>query len=407
MAIIEGFKVKNFRVLKDVTIGKLWAKEGVPLTPLTAVIGKNGVGKSTFFDAFGFLADCLKDGVEAACDKRGGFERIRSQGQVGPIEFYIQYRYEPSEIPITYEMAIGQDETIRPYVLNEYLRLNIDSSEDRFILMKLCNGKGFVLNGEGDVSANRRLKVSFQREERFELEDNRKLGIATLGSLTKHPIISGFKQFMESWYLSYFNPDAARNQFAVGAQRHLNPKGDNLGNVVQYMEREYKERFQDILDNIAKKIPGIDRIDTKELEDGRLLLRFHDKGFNKPFYHTQMSDGTLKFFTYMLLLNDPKPPPFICIEEPENGLYHKLLEALANEFRERATGEKDTSQVFITTHQPYFINALSPEEVWVMTKGEDGFASVTRASDDELVRNLYEQELPLGGLWYSDYLDPR
>ncbi|MBF0487399.1 MAG: AAA family ATPase [Nitrospirae bacterium] len=96
MAAIEGFRVRNFGVLKDVYIGKLWDTEGAqPLTPLSAVIGKNGVGKSTFFDAFGFLADCLKLWVEEACDKRGGFERIRSQGQTGPIEFRIHYMEEP------------------------------------------------------------------------------------------------------------------------------------------------------------------------------------------------------------------------------------------------------------------------------------------------------------------------
>ena len=44
-----------------------------------------------------------------------------------------------------------------------------------------------------------------------------------------------------------------------------------------------------------------------------------------------MSDGTLKVFSYLLLLEDPSPPPFLCIEEPENGLYHKLLEVLAAE----------------------------------------------------------------------------
>ena len=56
-------------------------------------------------------------------------------------------------------------------------------------------------------------------------------------------------------------------------------------------------------------------------------------GFRDPFFAQQMSDGTLKVFAYLLLLEDPDPPPFICIEEPENGLYHKLLETLAREFR--------------------------------------------------------------------------
>ena len=83
MARIEGIGIRNYRVLKDITLGKLWTTQKVqPLTPLTAVIGKNGVGKSSLFDCFGFLADCLRLGVESACDARGraGFQRIRSLG---------------------------------------------------------------------------------------------------------------------------------------------------------------------------------------------------------------------------------------------------------------------------------------------------------------------------------------
>jgi predicted ATPase len=123
-----------------------------------------------------------------------------------------------------------------------------------------------------------------------------------------------------------------------------------------------------------------------------------------------MSDGTLKLFTYMLLLADPNPPPFIGIEEPENGLYHKLLEILAFEFREHSTGIKGGSggsQLFVTTHQPYFVDALKPEEVWILEKGKDGFSKISRASDNKLVKNLVAEGLPLGGLWYSDYIDAR
>lgn len=123
--------------------------------------------------------------------------------------------------------------------------------------------------------------------------------------------------------------------------------------------------------------------------------------------HNLMSDGTLKGFAYLLLLEDPAPPSFLCIEEPENGLYHKLLETLASEFRRHATGHKDGSQVFITTHQPYFVNALEPKEVWILEKGPNGSSTIRRASEDPLVNNMGEEGMPLGSLWYSDYLDPR
>jgi predicted ATPase len=118
-----------------------------------------------------------------------------------------------------------------------------------------------------------------------------------------------------------------------------------------------------------------------------------------------MSDGTLKVFAYLLLLEDPSPPPFLCIEEPENGLYHKLLEALAREFRQHATGSRSGSQVFVTTHQPYFVDALAPEEVWILDKGQDGFSTIRRSSDDPTIQKMVDEGLPLGGLWYSDYLE--
>jgi len=120
-----------------------------------------------------------------------------------------------------------------------------------------------------------------------------------------------------------------------------------------------------------------------------------------------MSDGTLKVFAYLLLLDDPTPPPFLCIEEPENGLYPKLLDTLAKEFRDHASKAKAECQVFVTTHQPYFVDALTPEEVWILEKGADGFSTIRRASDDQTVTKMVEEGLPLGGLWFSNYLDER
>ncbi|MDE0635637.1 MAG: AAA family ATPase [Candidatus Poribacteria bacterium] len=425
MATLEGFRVRNFGVLKDVTLGRLWdRRKEEALTPMTAIIGKNGVGKSALFDAFGFLADALNfNNVEEACDARGrgGFDKMRTQGTADPIEFDVYYRERGNARPITYQIAITVDEFARPYVLRERFRQRRKGQKRGwpFSFLILNNGSGVAWKGEQvglqivedteDFDLFRALiedRESGETEE-IEMDDPRKLGIATLGALKQHPRIAAFRRFIEGWYLSYFTPDAARSLPLAGPQEHLNIHGDNLGNVVQFMEREHPQRFKAILKKIADKIPGIDQIDTEKTSDGRLLLRFNDKGFQAPFYAQQMSDGTLKLFAYLLMLEDPTPPPFIFIEEPENGLYHKLLEILATEFREHATGLKGGSQVFVTTHQPYFVDALDPKEVWILEKGEDGFSNIRRASEDTLVNNLVEEGLPLGGLWYSDYLDPR
>ena len=429
MARIEGIRIRNFRTLRDVTLGRVLSKQKPePLSPMTAVIGTNGSGKSTLFDAFGFLADCLRTGVEEAFDARGrgGFDRVKSQGSEGPIEFEVYYKEDGNARPITYELSIDRDQSGRPYVQKERLRQRRKGQKHGwpFSFLILNEGKGVAWRGETEgkqieESQERQLDLiglmeaikhdealeESRETELVELDDKRKLGIATLGSLKQHPRISAFRRFIEGWYLSYFSPDAARSLPLAGPQQHLNVHGDNLGNVVQFMEREYPKNFRTILKRIAARIPGVDKIDTERTPDGRLLLRFNDKGFHDPFYAQQMSDGTLKVFAYLLLLEDPQPPPFLCIEEPENGLYHKLLEALAREFREHATGQKSGSQVFVTTHQPYFVDALTPNEVWILEKGDDGFSRIRRASDDPTVENLVNEGLPLGGLWYSDYLD--
>jgi predicted ATPase len=422
MAKIEGFRIKNFKALRDVTMGRLWNTQNVAaLTPMTAVIGKNGAGKSSIFDAFGFLSDCLQHGVEEACDLngRGGFERIRSLGNHEPMEFEIYYREDNNARPITYEVSIALDEAKRPHVSKERLRQRRkgQSRGRPFSFLVLEGGKGVVWKGDvqgidedenapldlESLIASTRQEESSETET-VELDDYRKLGIATLGSLKQHPRISAFRRFIESWYLSYFTPNAARSLPLAGPQKHLSATGDNLGNVVQFMEREHPRKFQSILNRIAEKIPGIDQISTQKTPDGRLLLCFNDRGFEDPFYSQQMSDGTLKVFAYLLLLEDPDPSPFLCIEEPENGLYHKLLETLAIEFRSHATGKKGGSQIFVTTHQPYFVDALKPDEVWILEKQNDGYSSIRRASDDPLVCNMVEEGLPLGGLWYSEYL---
>lgn len=306
MAKIEGIRVVNFRVLGNVTLGKLWNAQRVdPLTPMMAIVGKNGVGKSSLFDAFGFLADCLKLGVEEACDAqgRGGFDRLRSQGRNRPIRFEIHYRKEIRARPITYELEIDKDDMGCPYVSRERLRQRRKGQRHGrpFSFLVMNDGRGVVWKGQAqgrqvDESIEseigrflERLSNIGENEESAEteivgLQDRGKLGIATLGALKQHPRISAFRQFVEGWYLSCFTPDAARSLPLAGPQPHLNIHGDNLGNVVQFVERKHRERLGSILRRIAGRIPGIDRIDAELGPGGRLLLRFGDKGFQDPFY---------------------------------------------------------------------------------------------------------------------------
>jgi predicted ATPase len=407
MAQLLGLKIQNYKSLADVSLGQVGHNQGEPLPALSCFIGPNGSGKSTLLDAFGFLADCLREGVEAACDRphRGGFLKVRTQGSREPVRFELYYRQERESRPITYTFAIDEKDGL-PVVAEERLQQFRQKAEGRrsgrpYDFLRLKNGKGTVWVGEAtdQEEGAERTPVT--------LADVGRLGIMTLGQLKEHPRIVGLRSYIESWYLSYFVPDAARRLPPAGAQKHLDRTGENLGNVVQYLERSHPKRFQEVLRRVAQKIPGIQKITTEKSPDGRLLLRFNEMGYQDPFFQQSMSDGTLKLFAYLILLEDPEPHPFIGIEEPENGLYHKLLESLAREFLRHAEESRETTQLLVTTHSPYFVDALKPEQVWLMEKNERGHTEVRRTSDIPVVRALVAEEVPLGSVWYSNHFDER
>jgi len=400
MARIEGIRIQNYRVLKDVSLGLTFEnRDDEPLPGLMTIIGPNGSGKSSLMDALGFIGDCLRLGVEDACDRshRGGFERIRTRGQDGPIQFEIYYRQDSKSRPISYSLHIDAVNN-RPYVAYERLRQRRKGQKHGwpYSFLELARGQGYAWAGQPTErqEGNERIEVK--------LEDRQRLGITTLGNLANHPRIVAFREFLEGWYLSYFVPEQARSMPMAGAQKHLNREGNNLANYVEFMERQHKKRFAEVLQQVGAKIPGIRSIKPERQKDGRLLLLFNETGYVDPFYQQDMSDGTLKMLAYLLLLEDPDPPPLIGIEEPENGLHHQLLEPLALEMK-RYTERDKGPQIIITTHSPYFVDALTPKEVWILEKGDDGFSTAVRAADLPAVKELFEQGIPLGSLWYSNH----
>ncbi len=396
-----GIHIKNYRALKDLRLGQVKYAEGDPLPGLACFIGPNGCGKSTLLDAFGFIADCLLEGVETACDKpwRGGFQHLRTQGRTEPIEFELFFDDGESNRPIVYQLRVDEVQSV-PVVVQETLRQR-RKGEVRgkpYYFLKLDNGKGKVWAGdyvEHGADSKKHQKVS--------LADLGSLGITTLGNLSEHPRIVRLRSYIEQWYLSYFVPNAARVLPAAGAQRRLDREGSNIGNVLQYFQRQYPEQFKQILKQIAESIPGLRKITPEISNDKRLLLRFDEKGYVDPFYQQSMSDGTLKMLAYAVLIADPSPRPFIGIEEPENGLYVRLVERLASNLSSHADRGKSRTQLLVTTHSPYFVDALQPSQVWLLQKNEKGETHAQRAADIPEVQSLVEQGLPLGSLWYSNH----
>jgi predicted ATPase len=317
------------------------------------------------------------------------------------MEFEIFFEADDPARPIVYELHVDLVNGV-PSVVKETLRQR-QQGETRgkpYYFLKLEKGTGKVWAGDAvDV------KAQSKDSQRVKLAELDKLGIATLGNLSEHPRIVALRSYIEQWYLSYFIPEAARSQPPAGAQRWLDRTGANIGNVLQYYQRQYPGEFKVILKRLTKAIPGVTKIATEISEDKRLLIKFDERGYEDPFYQQSMSDGTLKMLAYAVLLEDPAPRPFIGIEEPENGLYVRLVERLAGQFSSRANGKAFATQILVTTHSPYFVDALKANQVWLMRKDDQGHATARRASDVDSIRALAAQGIPLGSLWYSNHFD--
>lgn len=400
---IEGIEIKNYGPLRNVILGKTRTHQNEKaLSNLVTIIGPSGNGKSTLADVFGFIADCLEMGVEAACaaGNRGGYEKLISQGAKDPISFEIYYRETYNTKPITYQLDIDVDNMGRPYVKEERLRQRIEKRGWPRSFLHLQEGKGYAFEGtEGGQDDDG--KITGKKIE-VELTDIRKPGIVTLGAMKQYSRIEKFLQFLKSWYLCYFSPDAARKIQTSAPAPYLDRIGSNINNVAQYMYRENKKDFEKVLKEIQTKLSGIRKIEPLKLENGQITLRFWEEGFEEPFYSPRMSDGTLKLFAYYLLLHEKNPRQLVFIEEPENGLYHHYLGKLAEEMK-KSVGNGYVKQLFVTTHSPFFVNTLLPDDVWVLSKDESGFSTVKRASEYDFVQELANEGVELGDMWYSQY----
>ena len=383
MPRLEKLNIKNFRILQDVKLG--------PLEPFTVFLGPNGAGKTTLFQVLGFLANCLNTNVRTAVEAQGGFEEVRSREQTGPIQIEVKYRSRGSDPLLTYSLTISEANG-QPAVAREVLKWRRGSRGKPYHFLDFAHGRGWAIAGRGELPEEKRTEQ--------ELDDPTILAVKGLGQMAAYPMVADFRKFIEGWYLSYFMPTRAREVPEVGVATHLSQTGDNLALVTKYLYEKHRGTFDKVLQRLTRRIPGLQRVEARPTEDGRVVLRFKDRLFNEPFVARFVSDGTIRMFAYLVLLNDPEPPPLLCIEEPENQLHPKLLQILSEEFRVHSA----RTQVLVSSHSPYFVNALRPEELWWIQRDASGYAKVQSARKVQGVPDFVAEGLPLGDLWVQGHL---
>ena len=381
-ARIEYLKVQNFRALKTVVFKDL--------TPMTVLLGPNGSGKSTVFDMFAFLSECFESGLRRAWDRRGRARELRTRGARGPVVIEIKYRERPGTPLITYHLSVDEQDGA-PVVVYEWLRWKRSSYGAPFRFLEYRHGVGQAASGEAPDEEDERVAIRLRSPDL--------LAVNALGQFQEHPRVAALRDFIMGWHVSYLSADNVRGRPEAGPHERLSESGHNLANVIQYLAEQYPDRLEETFGVLRERVPRVERVLTEIMPDGRLLLLVKDAPFENPVLARFASDGTLKMLAYLVLMHDPAPPPFIGIEEPENFLHPRLLYGLAEECRR--AGER--TQLLVTTHSPYFLDALRPEEVRILWRDEHGYTQANRAADLPGVVVFVEEGAQLGDLWMEGY----
>ncbi len=394
---IESIRLKNFKTFRDVHL--------TDIPPMLVVVGANGTGKSTLFDVFSFLRDCLTYDVRKALNMRGGFRAMVSwetKATALAIELTGSLNQASKPTYFTYKLTLGDPAKGR-IIEREHLMLGDQKDGSRSYVFKF--------DRKGTAGAQLAMDATPEAlDQQFQLALNSPdtLRLQALGLLATVPAAGMLSRLLTSWQLFDFDVNAAVGRKApIGDPEQLSESGENLALVARTLHKQHPKVFAKILERLARHVPGLASVEPLVMEDGYLILRFQDGSFKTPFLDRQVSDGIFKLFAYLVLLYDPRPRQFLGVDEPEHHLYPKLMAELAEEFRYYAI--RGGGQVIIATHSPDFLNAVEVQEVCWLVK-RDGRTDIRRAKDDPQVAIYMAEGDQMGYLWKQGFFkdaDPR
>ncbi|MCI5167935.1 MAG: chromosome segregation protein SMC, partial [Candidatus Electrothrix sp. GM3_4] len=213
---IETIRLKNFKSFEDVELREI--------PSFCIVVGANGTGKSTLFDVFGFLKDCLAYNVSRALRSRGGFNEVVSRGrsdQTISIELQFRLNISDSERLVTYILDISQ-ESGEAVVVREILRYKRGPYGSPYHFLNFQRGSGFAVTNEEDfIKTEEELNREQQQLDRPDI-----LAIKGLGQFQRFKAANAFRQMLENWHVSDFHINLARgSKDDAGYAEHLSVSG--------------------------------------------------------------------------------------------------------------------------------------------------------------------------------------
>lgn len=356
--MIKKLKIKNFKSLRDVEI---------ELGKFTVLIGPNASGKSNLLDSLLFLSQTAGIDLSNSLNQRGKFEHIAFAGKGEKFEIAIEFLLDNQAS--NYLLCVNKGGNV------EQEKLVVG---DKVVIQRELGGQGSLLRDDGTV-----IKGSWSQNQTV---------IYSVGRNEHFPLVQNAYDYLRSWKLYQIITSEIRKTFPAQRRFDLQRTGGNLAQVLISLHNERPKVFRVVEEILKLAIPEIEELLTPLTAGGETLVAIREKGFEQEFDYYQVSDGTLKLLTYITAISLSEPR-LICFEEPENFIHPELLELLVELLK------KSEKQILLSTHSPYFVNFVEPEDIRLIKK-EGGETKVSKIQDPEKLRDALE-EMGLGELWYS------
>jgi predicted ATPase len=384
----------------------------VQLAPLNFVVGPNASGKTNFITAFRFLQNALRQNVEFAVNDLGGASEVRNKRQRQRkaekllrirLRMDFEAKFKPPELTgnvttksFDYTLVVDlRTPDASPIVVEEKLRVSLRHGANEGIYELLRDTKQVQIRDPfpftGPRAEEQKLPIPEQEISR---------PAVGVGFFSLPAVI--FKEVVQGWSFFNVSPQVARQPYKEVPDATLGTYGENLAVVLHSLEKAGKPNGkQAIVAALRSAVPGLK--DVRASQDGfegKWALSVDEDGIRGPIYPPSISDGTIRLIALLVIATlASRKGGLVAIEEPENGVHPHLADHLVSIFREKS----QVSQLLVSTHNPAFLDQLSPEEVLLCGK-IDGFTKIRRASDLAEI-DTFRRHFSLGDLWVQGTFD--
>jgi len=168
---------------------------------------------------------------------------------------------------------------------------------------------------------------------------------------------------------------------------------------VEGLIRSSPERFAGWLQHLQSALPDINGIRTVERPEDKhryVVVNYHSVG-DMPAW--MVSDGTLRLLALTVLAYLPTFNGIFLIEEPENGIHPRAIEAMFDSLR-----SVYGAQVLVATHSPVILSIVDTKSVLCFAKTADGATDIVRGDMHPRLQK-WQCETDLGSLFAAGILD--